>query len=52
MWRTGWLGLGMKATWSGSEKGLDNKKIKKKKTLHTRYASVTLPTFQSRHIAI
>lgn len=51
MWRTGWLGLGIKATWSGSEKGLDNNK-KKKKTLHTRYASVTLPTFQSRHIAI
>lgn len=50
MWRTGWLGLGIKATWSGSEKGLDNKT--KEKTLHTRYASVTLPTFQSRHIAI
>lgn len=31
MWRTGWLGLGMKATWSGSEKGLDNKKTKQKK---------------------
>lgn len=30
MWRTGWLGLGIKATWSGSEKGLDNNKKKKK----------------------